>query len=585
MSKSSSSSSLRRHSFPLSSPPKSPHLKRRSDPSYSKQLFEKLKQNEKEVRETKEHVGGDFAALKNPHGRQYSTEENRLLLAILHGIMIHEDVDASKACRILSSFSGAHHSTLSALLSAWTESNIVPSPDTSSLGKASPQHRLHLQEFSLEVEQAIHRIIQERNQTIGFINTADIQSILKDDFGIEMSRRGVARRLHALGYLWGRSRTMGGMNYAARIARGVTYMKELSLALEQEKLGNAIIAFTDESYVNVRHKIEYTWFSPYTTWKNEVGGPGGKGEREIILHAITKHGLLGGDCSSNADVSKTLPSGREFAQHIFLGGYIGEDYHKNINGDFFVAWLSNRFIPAFVAAFPGKKCILVLDNATYHHALGPEYFKLGGTKAELSQKLKTLGVESIQVERDKRKVFMRSSSWIHRKSNFAPSAAELLNALKVELPKHPERQRTAVQRLFDERGWQLIYTPPYTPEVQPIEKVWAYVKHVVASHFTPKRTATTLHVDIIMAFYGDPPSLHPGVTPELCSFLIDHAYEWCDHFIQEHMQEEGNLSTLASWLHENPQEEAIPDESQDIQEGVGEEIEEEHYDVFEFEEE
>jgi hypothetical protein len=361
-------------------------------------------------------------------------------------------------------------------------------------------------------------------------------------------------------------------------------MKELSLALEEEKLGNAVLAFTDESYVYVRHKIEYTWFSPYSTSKNEVGGPGGKGDREIILHAITKHGLIGGDCSSNADVSKPLPNGHESAQHIFLGGYVGEDYHKNIDGYFFVAWLSNRFIPAFSAAFPGKKCILVLDNASYHHAVGPEYIKLGGTKTELAQKLKSLGVESIQVERNERKVSMRSSSWNHRKSNLAPSAAELLHALKVELPNHPERQKTAVQRLFDERGWQLIYTPPYTPEVQPIEKVWAYVKHVVASHFKPNRTATSLHIDIIMAFYGDPPSLHPGVTPELCSSLIDHAYEWCNHFIQEHMQPEGNLSSLASWLHENPQEEAVPDRDQDIQEGVGEEIEDERYDVFEFEE-
>ena len=50
------------------------------------------------------------------------------------------------------------------------------------------------------------------------------------------------------------------------------------------------------------------------------------------------------------------------------------------------------------------------------------------------------------------------------------------------------------------------------------------------------------------------------------------------------MQPEGNLSSLARWLHENPQEEAVPDQPQDVQEGVGEEIEDEHYDMFEFEE-
>jgi hypothetical protein len=117
MSNSSSSISLRSHSVPVSTPPQTPYLKRRSDPSYTKQRFENLKSKENEARETEENLRGGFANLKNPPGRQYSVEENRLLLTILHGIMIHDDVDASKASRILSNYSGAHHSTLVALLS------------------------------------------------------------------------------------------------------------------------------------------------------------------------------------------------------------------------------------------------------------------------------------------------------------------------------------------------------------------------------------------------------------------------------------------------------------------------------------
>jgi transposase len=372
------------------------------------------------------------------------------------------------------------------------------------------------------------------------------------------------------------------MTLAARIARGVIYMKELSLAIQEEKLDKAVICFVDESFVNVRHKIRYTWYSIYSPQTNEVGGPTGKGEREILLHTITKHGLLGGHESPNSDLSKKLEKGHESAEYFFLGGYIGEDYHKNINDEFFVSWLRNRFIPAFSASFPEKKCILVLDNAPYHHAIGPDYVKLGGTKEELSKKLKSLGVESIQVERGGKKVIMKSSSWIHRKSNFAPSGDELSAALKLELAKHPERQRTEVKRLFDERGWQLIYTPPYTPEVQPIEKVWAYIKQFIASLFTSDRTATTLLVHTVLAFYGDPPSLHPGVTPELCSSLIDHAYKWCNHFIHQHIKENGNLYSLADWLNDNPSEEAVNDENEDVQDGAVEEAEEEFYDVFEF---
>jgi hypothetical protein len=363
------------------------------------------------------------------------------------------------------------------------------------------------------------------------------------------------------------------------------YMKELSLAIEEENSGAAVLCFSDESFIHVRHKIRYTWFSIYSTQKNEVGGPSGKGDREIIIHAMTKFGLLGGDSSNNVDLSKSLPAGRESAQHFFVGGYIGEDYHKNMDDEMYINWMRNRFIPAFRAKFPQKKCILVLDNAGYHHAIGEHYMKLGGSKAELVDKLKKLGLRSISVEREGKQREFRQSTWGGRGGASSPTAKELNDALRVELPKHPEFQTTEIQRMFNELGWQLLYTPPYTPEVQPIEKVWAYVKHIVASVFVPNRTEATLHVDLIMAFYGGDPLSPPGVTAEFCQSVIDHSFKWCDQFISEHVYPGGNLSSLAQWIHEHPEQEAVADENQDVIDGLVQEEEERQYDIFEFREE
>jgi hypothetical protein len=39
---------------------------------------------------------------------------------------------------------------------------------------------------------------------------------------------------------------------------------------------------------------------------------------------------------------------------------------------------------------------------------------------------------------------------------------------------------------------------------------------------------------------------------------------------------------LAQWIHEHPEQEAVADENEDIQEGVREEEEEEQYDVWAF---
>ena len=544
-----------------------------------------MQQKDKEARDEKKRIREDFAALKNPRGHQYSQDQNRLLLCILHGLMQEEGMSEAKAGKYLQSISGAGVNTLLSLLSQWKSTQSVPSPNTSQTGRGSPSHPLFLQPWSIEIEQQLHHKIAEFNQLKGFCNTADIQSFLDQELHIQISRNGLRRRLHALGYQWGKSRTMGGMTVGARIARGVTYMKELSLAIEEENSGNAVICYTDESYVNVRQKIQYTWLSVYSPTKNEVGGPTGKGEREIIIHAITKFGLVGGDCSNNIDLSKALPAGQESAQHFFVGGYVGEDYHKNMDDEMYVNWMQHRFISAFRAKFPQKKCILVLDNAGYHHAIGENYMKLGGTKRELIEKLKKLGVRSISVEREGKQQQFRQSTWGGRGGASSPSVKELNDALRVELPKHQEFQTTEVQRIFDQLGWQLIYTPPYTPEVQPIEKVWAYVKHIVASSFTSTRTAATLHVDLVMAFYGGNPLSPPGVTAEFCQSVIQHSFKWCDQFISTHVYPGGNLASLAQWIHEHPEQEAVADENQDVIDGLVQEEENYQYDVFEFREE
>ena len=51
-----------------------------------------------------------------------------------------------------------------------------------------------------------------------------------------------------------------------------------------------------------------------------------------------------------------------------------------------------------------------------------------------------------------------------------PSVAELRGGLKAWIKHHkPRLLQTAMQARFEELGWDLIYTPPYSPKFQPIE--------------------------------------------------------------------------------------------------------------------
>ena len=65
-----------------------------------------------------------------------------------------------------------------------------------------------------------------------------------------------------------------------------------------------------------------------------MGGPSGRGERVILLHAIYKGGLLGGSYPAGfeaSDLAKSFPS----VQHFFVRGSVHEDYRTNMDGAFF----------------------------------------------------------------------------------------------------------------------------------------------------------------------------------------------------------------------------------------------------------
>ena len=77
-----------------------------------------------------------------------------------------------------------------------------------------------------------------------------------------------------------------------------------------------------------------------------------------------------------------------------------------------------------------------------------------------------------------------------------------------------------------------------------------------------------------MALYAGDIRSPGGVTEEFCRSVIDHSRTWCDSFISEHVFPGGSLDSLATWLDNHPEEEAVADPNQDIIDGIGEEAEE-----------
>jgi len=268
--------------------------------------------------------------------------------------------------------------------------------------------------------------------------------------------------------------------------------------------------------------------------KNRVHGTD-KGMRIIIIHAMTRHGMLEvpvtvssddlGEVSSSACiVSTTLSADGKF-----------EDYHDTLDGGKFIAWIRNRLIPAFEAKFgKRKKMCLILDNAKYHHARGvdwmtPRYMNQG----QLADALRQLKISSVT---DGEHVWpAKLYSALHRGTpakNGAPTLALLRQVLSDYLQSHPGTNTTVVQQMMSAKKHELLYTPPYESWLQPIELIWARVKHTVAMQPSRSRKYQQTQQQTRDAL--------SAVMPELCASIVSHTEKFMSSWLSS--SEAGSLS-------------------------------------------
>ena len=111
--------------------------------------------------------------------------------------------------------------------------------------------------------------------------------------------------------------------------------------------------------------------------ENGVDQKKSKGRRLIILHTITPEGPLcerdnDGYPVSNLTWKRDTPHpdkncGKLTCETLWLAESHKGDYHDNMNSDIFVKWIDESLFPTFQKLHPGKKMVLVCDNAPYHH--------------------------------------------------------------------------------------------------------------------------------------------------------------------------------------------------------------------------
>lgn len=228
--------------------------------------------------------------------------------------------------------------------------------------------------------------------------------------------------------------------------------------------------YLDESYVNKNHSNDFIWYSGEDgPW---VQKPTGKGERLIILNAITKSGWVPG------------------AKLIFKSTRKTGDYHGQMNWDLFRKWFTEMLLPNI----PGNS-LIVMDNAPYHNIL-----------SEHSPPTPSCSKKRIRDWLEQNKIYCRDDC-------LKPELVEILKKIAPE-------STYAIDEIAKSYGHEVIRTPPYHPELQPIETCWGVVKNHIARNcdFTMKNLIKQLDVGF------------EKVTGQTCSKIIAKVRKVEDEF-------------------------------------------------------
>lgn len=281
----------------------------------------------------------------------------------------------------------------------------------------------------------IRREILKMFQYNELVTLRKLKSRLLSHCDIEISKTNLWKIVRGAGFTF--RKTTGGRNLVCEKPNLVTSRSIYLRKIRQLREDGYDIVYLDESWINAHHTVDKEWQSVDRVKRRTI--PSSKGQRLILAHAGSReNGLLQG------------------AELIFHSKSTdGVDYHKEMNACIFRDWLENT-----VLTILDKPSCIVMDNASYHNVVALE------DKIPISSSTKE-----------------EMKTWLIKENVTFDN-----NCLKPELLQIVRQtKRTKVyqiDKIILEHGHTSLRLPPYHPQLNPIELVWAKVKGRVAEKNT-----------------------------------------------------------------------------------------------------
>ena len=412
-----------------------------------------------------------------PQGKAVDLRERRLVVRLkehfdeerFRGSSVSTTDPAGRVAEAL----GLSKCAVKEIVSDYRRTGEVASPNLASRGK--PPYRIQS-----ALETVIRQEIRRRNREGSHVSLGTLSNWLDEHYE-RIPTATLGRALGRMGFLFGKSRRKSALRERddVLIARR-TYLR--AKLANRDSRGGTIRpeVYLDESYVNVNHSTERTWyFAEEGPW---VQKPSGKGPRLILVHAITAEGWVEG------------------AKLVFQAKKRTGDYHGQMNFENFCKWFVESLLPRIPA-----NSLIVMDNAPYHNVyVEGRFYPTNSTKK----------IELID--------------WLeqHHPAMYESSMLkpELLRLCREHCPK-PEYE---LDRIAEEQGHQILRTPQYHPELQPIETCWGVVKNHCATECDFSMQGLREHLE----------KGFEKVTPTTCQAAIEDVKREEDRYWQEDMEDD-----------------------------------------------
>lgn len=201
--------------------------------------------------------------------------------------------------------------------------------------------------------------------------------------------------------------------------------------IKQYRRDGRPIIYLDETYIHSSHVSSKGWSDSSSEGLRQ---PLGKRDRLIVLHAGGEFGFING------------------GMLIFKSGNKTGDYHSEMNFENFMKWFSEKLIPNLP-----EKSVIVIDNAPYHNVVLDKPPTSNSKKEDMR-------------------------NWLHSKGIPTQSSMLRSDLLALVNQHKPTFKRYAIDEAAMSKGHNVLRLPPYHPDLNPIELVWASLKQHVGKY-------------------------------------------------------------------------------------------------------